>query len=78
VRRREFIARLGGAATAWPLGVRAQQCEQMRRIGLLARGAESDRIIQARIVAFRGGGWVEECILRIDLSFGNVDAGKFQ
>jgi hypothetical protein len=34
IRRRELLAALGGAA-AWPLGVRAQEPEQMWWIGVL-------------------------------------------
>jgi putative ABC transport system substrate-binding protein len=70
MRRREFIAFLGGAAAAWPLAVRAQQPEQMRRIGVLVNLAEDDPEAQAQNLAFLQGlqqlGWTDGRNVRID------------
>jgi putative tryptophan/tyrosine transport system substrate-binding protein len=70
VRRRDLITMLGGAAAAWPLAVRAQRHDRMRRIGVLMTLAESDRQGQTRIAAFREGlqklGWAEGGNVRID------------
>ena len=42
MRRREFIAALGGATVAWPLVARAQQTERVRRIGFLLPATADD------------------------------------
>jgi putative ABC transport system substrate-binding protein len=69
MRRRQFIALIGGAA-AWPLATRAQQGEPMRRIGALMNDAADDSDGQACIAAFRQGlqqlGWSDGRNVRID------------
>src|SRR5215470_2229589 len=71
--RRELLAALGGAATAWPLAARAQQAERMRKVGLLM-GAESDPDSRARVKALRQRlgelGWSENRNTRIDVVWG--------
>ena len=61
IRRREFVALLGGGAAAWPLTARGQQGERMRRIGMLLPAITNDDAFQDRIGAFLQGlqeaGW---------------------
>src|SRR5262249_38901142 len=56
MRRRQFIALLGGA-TAWPMAARAQQPDSVRRIGVLMPLAGDDPVGQARVAAFLQGLW---------------------
>jgi putative ABC transport system substrate-binding protein len=78
MRRREFIALLGGAATC-PLAARAQQLG-MPRIGFLSVFAESDPEGQAWIrelmQRLQQLGWVNGRNVRIDFRFGGADAAR--
>jgi len=80
MRRREFVAVLGGAA-AWPLVARAQQsAKRMRRVGALIGFAENDPVTQRRVAAFLKGladlGWVPDRDFTIDFRYGAGDADR--
>ena len=79
IRRREFIAGLGGAA-AWPVVARAQQTDRIRRVGVLMDAAEDSSDGQARIAAFRGTlqglGWIEGRNIQIDYRWGGGDVER--
>ena len=81
MQRRDFLGVLGGAA-AWPVAARAQQPEQMRRIGVLMNTTADDPQGQARIAAFQQGlqqlGWVEGRNLRIEYRWGAGDANLYR
>jgi putative ABC transport system substrate-binding protein len=62
VRRREFIALVGGIALC-PLAARAQQPDQMRRIGVLMARKANDAEGQKQFAGLQQGlmelGWLE-------------------
>jgi putative ABC transport system substrate-binding protein len=63
MKRREFIALIGGGAVAWPLALRAQQPKQVVRIGFLTTGSLVSPEAKVVVDAFRKGlrehGYVE-------------------
>jgi hypothetical protein len=79
MRRREFIAGLGGAVAAWPLAARAQQPDRVGRVGVLMAFDETDPEGKARLSAFTQGlselGWIDGRNLRMDVRWlaGNFD-----
>jgi putative tryptophan/tyrosine transport system substrate-binding protein len=78
MRRREFIAELGGAA-AWSITARAQQGDRVRRVGVLMSLDENDPDANALLSGFTQGlgklGWSDGRNERMDIRYsaGNID-----
>jgi putative tryptophan/tyrosine transport system substrate-binding protein len=81
MKRREFITMLGGAG-AWPVVARAQQGEQLRRVGVLLALAEDDPEAKSRLAAFRLGlakrGWSESSNIQLVYRFAAASARQPQ
>jgi hypothetical protein len=83
LKRRAFMTLLGGAA-AWPIGARAQQGEQKRRIGVLNAVAADNPEEQARLAAFHQGlgelGWIVGRNVMIDIRWvaGDTERAKLR
>jgi hypothetical protein len=77
MRRRDFIALLGGAAATWPLAAPAQQTDQMRRIGVLMNRAASDPQGQESVAACKQVleqlGWSNGRNVQIEIRWGAND-----
>ena len=72
---------LGGVA-AWPVAVRAQQPDRMRRIGVLSPVAADNRLGKARIAALLQGlhqlGWTDGRNVRIEYRLGASDSERMR
>jgi putative ABC transport system substrate-binding protein len=78
VKRRNFIALLGGAA-AWPLAARAQQSTKLPTIGFLgANNATSERAsTDAFVQRLRELGWIENRTVAIEYRWAEGRDGRF-
>src|SRR5262245_11656443 len=66
VRRRDFIALLGGAAV-WPLAARAQHSRKLRRIGILNPESASLAPLPAFLDELRLLGWRDQDNMLLDI-----------
>ena len=82
MRRREFIALVGGAAAAWPLAARAQQSDRIRRIGVLFYWSSSNREGQAGLAAFQKvlqqAGWTDAINVHFDIRWSEENAERIR
>ena len=75
--RRELIAAFGGAATAWPLGARAQQRAKPARIGYLSSSSPPDVFLESFIRGMGVVGYGEGRDFVIEARYAGRDYSKF-
>jgi ABC-type uncharacterized transport system substrate-binding protein len=82
MRRREFITLTGGAVATWPLGARAQQPNQLRRIGVLMAQAASDPVAVTYLSRFAQGllevGWTAGSNVRMDVRWASGELDRMR
>src|ERR1700740_3473292 len=82
MRRRDFIALVGGVAGAWSVAARAQQPEPIRRIGVLMNLTAGDPESHVKLAAFAQGlqevGWTIGRNVRIEYRFGGGDGDLYR
>jgi len=82
MRRREFIALLGGGALAWPPAARAQQTGKIMRIGVLMGEGANDPEAQRRLSAFTKGleqlGWNTGRNISIETRWGEGNSERIR
>ncbi len=82
MRRREFIALIGGLSAGWPLAAPGQQMERARRVGVLMNLAESDPESQIRMSAFirrlQQLGWAEGRTIQIETRWAAAKPERFR
>ena len=80
MRRREFIAFVGGGVAASALAARAQQPERIRKIGMLMNFSAKDPEAQARVKAYAQAlqklGWIEGGNVRTELRWAANDPDR--
>ena len=82
MRRREFLSIVGAVAAMWPLPARAQQSDQVRRIGLLLPFSARDPELQAELAVFKKSlqeaGWTDGRNVRLEPHFTDVSAEQIR
>src|SRR5262245_19265613 len=82
MKRRAFIALIGGAAVAWPLAVRGQQSDRVRGIGVLLPAAADDSQFQTWVGAFLQElavlGWTIGRNVRIDTRWATTNVAEIR
>src|SRR5215469_13738256 len=82
MRRREFIALVGGGVAASALAARAQQPERIRKIGVLMNFSSEDPEGQARVKAYAQAlqqlGWIEGRNVRTEIRWAADDADRYR
>jgi ABC-type uncharacterized transport system substrate-binding protein len=82
MRRRDFIAGIGGTALAWPSAVQAQQSGSVRRVGVLIPFDSGDPYAQSLVAAFKQRlydlGWIENRNIRLEYRYQGSDIERIR